>query len=136
MTKNGFTLVELLAVIIILAVISLIATPIVINVIDKSRKSAAESSIAGYADTAKLTRIEYLFTNQTEDLYDLSDLEIVNSGEKVECEVVIYTKVCGIVLKKCVLENNDNTYYYYDNKIYYEEDAEMEDYCSEPVFSN
>ena len=33
MNKKGFTLVELLAVIVILAIIALIATPIVINII-------------------------------------------------------------------------------------------------------
>jgi len=42
--NKGFTLVELLAVIIILAVIALITTPIVLNVIDKSNLSALKTS--------------------------------------------------------------------------------------------
>ena len=42
--KQAFTLIELLAVIIILAVIALIATPIVMKVIESSKKSAAERS--------------------------------------------------------------------------------------------
>jgi len=49
-SKNGFTLVELLAVIVILAVISLIATPNVISMIEMAKKGAAESSAMSYVD--------------------------------------------------------------------------------------
>lgn len=122
MKNKGFTLVELLAVIIILAVITLIATPIVIDVIEKAQKSSAESSIAGYADAAKLARIEYLFVNSEQEINDLSGLEIVNSGEKVECEEVLYSPNCGIVLRKCELVNKKDTFYYYANgKVTYEQ---------------
>jgi len=44
MKKNGFTLIELLAVIVILAIIALIATPAVLNILEDSKKSAAERS--------------------------------------------------------------------------------------------
>ena len=47
--KREFTLIELLAVIIVLAIISLIATPTVLNAIRKSQKSAAERSAENYA---------------------------------------------------------------------------------------
>lgn len=51
MRKNkGFTLVELLAVIVILAVIALIATPTVLSMIEEARKGAAESSMLSYVD--------------------------------------------------------------------------------------
>ena len=43
--KKGFTLIELLAVIVVLAVIMVIAVPKILDVITKSRESAAESSI-------------------------------------------------------------------------------------------
>lgn len=43
MKKKGFTLIELLAVIVILAIIAVIATPIIINVIESTKKSAANS---------------------------------------------------------------------------------------------
>lgn len=42
MNKKGFTLIELLAIIVILAVIALIGTPIVTNIINTTRKNAAE----------------------------------------------------------------------------------------------
>ena len=41
--KNAFTLIELLAVIIILAIVALIATPIILNVIGDAKKSAGLS---------------------------------------------------------------------------------------------
>ena len=80
MRKNGFTLIELLAVIIILAVIALIATPIVLNVVDSAKKSAAESSIRGYADAIKLARYEYVFANQGAEP---ADFATISSSVKV-----------------------------------------------------
>jgi len=44
--KKAFTLIELLAVIIILAIVALIATPIVLNVVDDAKNSAAKSEAA------------------------------------------------------------------------------------------
>ena len=46
--KNAFTLIELLAVIVVLAIIALIATPIVMNTIKRSKKGAAERSADNY----------------------------------------------------------------------------------------
>lgn len=46
--RNAFTLLELLAVIIVLAIISLIATPIVINVVKSAKKSSAIESVTNY----------------------------------------------------------------------------------------
>ena len=43
-TKNGFTLVELLAVIVILAIILVIAVPQIMNVIKDTTKASLESS--------------------------------------------------------------------------------------------
>ena len=48
--KKGFTLVELLAVIVILAIIALIATPIILNVISDAKKEAAKDSAYGYIE--------------------------------------------------------------------------------------
>ena len=54
MNKNkGFTLIELLAVIVILAILMVIAVPKILNVIENSKKSAAESSIKLVKDAIK-----------------------------------------------------------------------------------
>lgn len=57
MIKNtkGFTLIELLAVIVILAIIALITTPIILNVIEQSRKDAAQDKAYGIIDAVKLS---------------------------------------------------------------------------------
>ena len=51
--NRAFTLIELLAVIVILAVVALIATPNVLNIIEDSRKSAAEENARVIASTAE-----------------------------------------------------------------------------------
>ena len=47
-SKKGFTLIELLAIIVILAIIAVITVPIILNIIDNSRKGAATDSAYGY----------------------------------------------------------------------------------------
>ena len=51
--EKGFTLIELLAVIVILAILMVIAVPKILNVINNSKKSAAESSIKLLKDAIK-----------------------------------------------------------------------------------
>ena len=51
--RNGFTLVELLAVIVILAIILVIAVPKILNVIADSTKSSFESSVVMIASSAE-----------------------------------------------------------------------------------
>ena len=70
MNKNkGFTLIELLAVIVILAILMVIAVPKILNVIENSRKSAAESSIKLVKDAIKTQVISesMMGTNFTSD---------------------------------------------------------------------
>ena len=70
MNKNkGFTLIELLAVIVILAILMVIAVPKILNVIENSRKSAAESSIKLVKDAIKtqVTSESMMGTNFTND---------------------------------------------------------------------
>ncbi len=50
---KGFTLVELLAIIVILAIIALITTPIILNIIEKSRLNAAKDKAWGTIEAVK-----------------------------------------------------------------------------------
>src|SRR5574344_1075829 len=61
--NKGFTLVELLAVIIVLAIIGLITFPIVKNTIEESRKNAALESAESYLRVAE----QYVVKNMDED---------------------------------------------------------------------
>ena len=49
--KNAFTLIELLAIIVILAIIAVITVPIILNIIENSRKGAAQDSAYGFKDS-------------------------------------------------------------------------------------
>ena len=74
MNRKAFTLIELLAVIIILAIVALIATPIILDVVEDARKSAGlsesnmiYSSINNYCasiefSTNSLTTFKHLST--------------------------------------------------------------------------
>ena len=85
MKKNkGFTLIELLAVIVILAIIALIAVPVILNVIEKSKKGAAESSAYGYLDAVE----KYAMFNNVDSTkypYDLKNgtFDILNETSGV-----------------------------------------------------
>ena len=81
--RNGFTLVELLAVIVILAIIALIAVPIVMNVIEDARKGAAKSSALGYLDATEKQMARSLLDSDksndiTDGVYEISDLDAKN----------------------------------------------------------
>ena len=67
--EKGFTLIELLAVIVILAILMVVAVPKILNVIENSRMSAAESSIKLVKDAIKtqVTSGSIMGTNFTSD---------------------------------------------------------------------
>ena len=58
MLKKGFTLVELLAVIVILAVIALITTPIIIDSLNTSKKEAFKDSVNSLIKVLKTIMLE------------------------------------------------------------------------------
>ena len=65
MKKNAFTLVELLAVIVILAVILVIAVPQVLDTITSSKKGSIESTVKLIANTAEKKYAEMLINGET-----------------------------------------------------------------------
>ena len=58
--KKGFTLIELIAVLVILAILALIVTPLVMNIIRKARVSADKRSIDAYGRSVELAITSYL----------------------------------------------------------------------------
>ena len=77
--KKGFTLVELLAVIVIIAVLSIVIVPIVVSYMDKANYKAFENGVKNVFDTAKIyvTSVE-----ETGDL-PLGGLKIEDFGVKL-----------------------------------------------------
>ncbi len=66
MKKNSkaFTLIELLAIIVILAIIAVITVPIILNIIENSRKGAAIDSAHGYKDSINKWYVSELSNNR------------------------------------------------------------------------
>lgn len=58
MKEKGFTLMEVLAVIVILAIIALITTPIILNIVTKAKEEAKKSSAAGYIESVEMAIIK------------------------------------------------------------------------------
>ena len=82
MKKKGFTLIELLAVIVILAVIALIATPAVLNIIEDSKKSAAEASARNIVSAAKTNYIKNSMIGESSDVINLAGNNLKYDGSK------------------------------------------------------
>ena len=97
--EKGFTLIELLAVIVILAILMVIAVPKILNVIENSRKSAAESSIKLVKDAIKtqVTSESMMGTNFTSNddgcyTFNFDDqtsgnVKELKSGDAFDCDV-------------------------------------------------
>ena len=52
--KKGFTLIELIAVLVIMAIIALIVTPLVMNIIRKARAAADRRSVDAYGRSIEI----------------------------------------------------------------------------------
>ena len=91
MRKKGFTLIELLAVIVILAIIALIATPAVLNIIEDSRKSAAEASARNIVSAAKTYYMSETMQGRTVGTIDLSTNILKYDGDQAEKGYVSFT---------------------------------------------
>ena len=63
MKKNGFTLVEVLAVIVILGVITAIAAPAVMGVIDRSKENMYNNQLEVFKDAAAMYVADNINTN-------------------------------------------------------------------------
>lgn len=114
--KKGFTLVELLAVIVILGVLLMIAVPAVQNVIKKAKNNATQKQAELFIDAAKkMTIIDEATSDMV--IYKLSDLDsdvdknrftgmVVALKENGSYKYYIYLN--DSVNKKTICNNNNN----------------------------
>ena len=82
--KKGFTLIELLSVIVILAIIALIATPIILNTIEKARKNAAKDSAYGYIEAIETQNTLSQLYPEKYSAVTSGDVSSINSIVKVK----------------------------------------------------
>ena len=115
MKQNAFTLIELLAVIIILAIVALIATPIILDVVEDARisagKSEAQMILGGINNYCATEDIKYQMDNSytkicTPDM-DINDVPImVNLGNATIDKI----KYNGTKLTELVIESNNHKF--------------------------
>ena len=108
--RKGFTLFELLAVIVLLGIITAIATPIIFNVIEDGKKAALESTIDN------IERASYTYITEEnlgyEEYYQKITLEeLANSGYLKDFDNK--NPVTGNTLEGCIIYRwNGNKYEY------------------------
>jgi type IV pilus assembly protein PilA len=111
MRKNnkGFTLIELLAIIVILAIIAVITVPIILNIIENSRKGAATDSAYGFKDSINKYYITKLADNrqfQLEGEYTIIDGKL--KGNNIE-ENGVEIPISGTIPSSGSLTYSNNT---------------------------
>ena len=100
--KKGFTLIELIAVLVIMAIIALIVTPLVLNVVRKAKDSANKRSVDAYGKSIDLAVAAYLM--DTGDFpTSVDQLTIEYSGKEVVCGVSLLNEDSSVYLSECTV---------------------------------
>ena len=126
--RKAFTLIELLAVIIVLAIIALIAMPIIFNVIENAKVRALENSTYGVIDSVRLQYMEDLMNSEdgtvpltgsvttlplsgehpTDGTWEIINGADVEDGRGIKVENVKFDSMKDYVCES-VIENNELT---------------------------
>ena len=115
MKKKGFTLIELIAVLVIMAILALIVTPLVMSIIRKARVSADKRSIDAYGRSIELAIASYLLDTGKFPT-DVSQLTIEYSGSLVECSTTQLNSDSSVYLSGCTVGGRTVDYVYGKDK--------------------
>ena len=100
--KKGFTLIELIAVLVIMAILALIVTPLVMSIIKKAKVSADKRSIDAYGRSIELAIAGYLLDNGTFPT-SIEQLTIEYSGDEVVCSTTQLNDDSSVYLADCTV---------------------------------
>jgi len=109
---KGFTLIELIAVLVIMAIIALIVTPLVMSIIRKARISADKRSIDAYGRSIELAIAGYLLDTGKFPT-EVSQLTIEYSGNKVVCSTTQINTDSSVYLAGCTVAGRSVDNYTY-----------------------
>ena len=113
---RGFTLIELIAVLVIMAIIALIVTPLVMSIIRKARISADKRSVDAYGRSIELAIAGYLLDTGKFPT-EVSQLTIEYSGSQVVCSTTQINTDSSVYLAGCtVAGRNVENYTYGEDK--------------------
>ena len=119
--KRGFTLVELLAVIVILALIALITAPVVLSVIQNSQDKTYRRSVDLYGKAFEKAIAEYYLDHETDVISELTFDDVKDyikyEGNDVYCDIKKINSDKTVYISKCKI--NNETEYVMDGDNYY-----------------
>ena len=119
--KKGFTLVELLAVIVILALIALITAPVVLNVIENSRDKSYRRSVDLYGKAFEKAIAEYYLDHERDSISTLTFDDVKDyikyEGNDVNCDIKKVNSDKTVYISKCKINNEES--YVMDGENYY-----------------
>ena len=117
--KKGFTLVELLAVIVILAIISIIAIPVVIDMINNSKIKSNKEGLNLYIDTVTKrianSNLDILYNPDTCTIQSTGDLLCLKDDEELYVDEEKTNKILEIKMNG--KKPSEGTLYFTDGKI-------------------
>ena len=109
--RKGFTLIELIAVLVILAILALIVTPLVMNIIRKARISADKRSIDAYGRSVEYAIATYLLDNGKFPT-SIEELTIEYTGDEVVCSTSKLNSDSSVYLAGCTVGGRSVDYTY------------------------
>ena len=109
--RKAFTLIELVAVLVIMAIIALIVTPLVMSIIRKARISADKRSIDAFGRSIELAIAGYLMDTGSFPT-SIEQLTIEYSGEEVVCSTTQLNDDSSIYLTGCTVDGRAVDYEY------------------------
>ena len=112
---RAFTLIELIAVLVIMAMLALIVTPLVMNIIRKAKLAADKRSIDAYGRSIELAIAGYLLDTGTFPT-SVDQLTIEYSGNKVECSTTQLNSDSSVYLTGCTVGGRTVDYAYGTDK--------------------
>ena len=110
--NKAFTLIELVSVLVILAILALIVTPLVLNIIRKARTAADKRSIDAYGRSIELAIADYLLENGTFPT-SIEQLTIEYTGDRVVCTTTQLNSDSSVYLAECTVNSRAVTGYTY-----------------------
>ena len=115
MKKKAFTLIELIAVLVIMAILALIVTPLVMNIIRKAKTAADKRSIDAYGRSIEIAIANYLL-DKGDFPTSINDLTIEYSGDEVVCSTTQLNSDSSVYLTGCAVAGKNVDYSYGSDK--------------------
>ena len=120
--REAFTLIELIAVLVILAILTLIVTPLVLNIIRKAKIAADRRSVDAYGRAVELAIATYTMDTGYPPT-DLDNLEVEYTGKEVVCNIKqlkenggLYMSECSVNGKEVKDSSSEDGYYHYGTR--------------------